>query len=314
MDSYSNYHLKSKITITCGQPAAVRAILDGLSCSPLYWSFRKSSQQIPLDNALEFLENDRTMVSLFEDSPHGFVRGLPTEKVLRDKAIAQFLRKTVASNESEDDPETNKALDVCYRNGWLHAQLTADERTVYVFPTRIHRRYMEHMLSTKVPPFPLRRFQTLKDLCLAIVQEFKPAALREIHTRPLEAQYQDEFYRACYELLEGHLYLNSEWTGQKIGGRVDFYVRQVQWAIECLRDGNNIEEHIARFCEGGRYHKWIQTGEIREYIILDFRRIQPCKKRSNDKLYYVVFSEDYTSYQFYNANLDVLDQGALLGS
>jgi len=76
---------------------------------------------------------------------------------------------------------------------------------------------MEHLLSTEVPPFPLHCFPTLKDLCLGVIGKFKPAALKGVEARPLESQYQDEFYRSCYMLLDRHLYLNSEWSGKKTG-------------------------------------------------------------------------------------------------
>ncbi len=97
-------------------------------------------------------------------------------------------------------------------------------------------------------------------------------------SRPVEAQYQDEFYRACYALL-GNIYLSSEWTGNLVGGRVDFQLRPVGWAIECVRDGDKLKEHIARFQPGGRYDKWIQSREIQQYILLDFRTSMPRKIR-----------------------------------
>lgn len=152
---------------------------------------------------------------------------------------------------------------------------------------RVISRYTEYLLSTSAPPFPLHRFPSVKDLCFAVIREFKPAGLRSdgqglsagAQPRQVEAQYQDEFYRACYALLDNNLYLSSEWTGRATGGRVDFHVRSVWWAIECLREGDRLEEHIARFQVGGRYYKWIQSGEIQDYILLDFRKSRPRKSR-----------------------------------
>jgi len=92
----------------------------------------------------------------------------------------------------------------------------------------------------------------------------------------VEAQYQDEFYRACYSLL-GNIYLSSEWSGKEKSGRVDFLLKSQRWAIECVRDGNRLEEHISRFKVGGKYHRWIDSGEIQEYILLDFRQSLPWK-------------------------------------
>lgn len=149
--------------------------------------------------------------------------------------------------------------------------------------TDLGERSVEHLLSIDTPPFPIDHFSSVKDLCFAVLRNIKPAGLRvgqgagkfALDSRPLEATFQDEFYRACYTLLGKQLYLSSEWTGTKKGGRVDFQVRGTHWAIEIVRDGDNIDEHIERFRPGGRYHPWLQDKEIRDYAILDFRRSKP---------------------------------------
>jgi hypothetical protein len=147
-------------------------------------------------------------------------------------------------------------------------------------------RYAEYVLCATSPPFPIDKFPSVKDLALGVIRQFRPAALRSdndelsagAERRPVEAQYQDEFYRGCYRLLNNHIYLSSEWAGRKSGGRVDFQVTSLGWAIECLRDGDRLDEHIARFQElptEGRYYKWIEFGEIKDYVILDFRSSRP---------------------------------------
>ena len=65
---------------------------------------------------------------------------------------------------------------------------------------------------------------------------------------------------------------SSEWAGLTTGGRVDFLVTSMGWAIECIREGDRLEEHIASFQEGGRYYQWIQSKKIQDYIMLDFRK------------------------------------------
>ena len=126
----------------------------------------------------------------------------------------------------------------------------------------------------------------MKDLCLAVIREFKSRGLKLDEqrlgpgalTRPLEANYKDEFYRACYTLL-GDIYLSSEWSGKEKTGRVDFIVKSQRWAIECVRDGDRLDEDIARFEEDGRYFPWVSSGEVQEYIILDFRKTLPSRVR-----------------------------------
>lgn len=96
--------------------------------------------------------------------------------------------------------------------------------------------------------------------------------------KPLEYMYQDEFYKACYVLL-GNLYLTPEWSGSVGSGRIDYHVRGAGWVIECMRDGIKLDEHVARFLPGGRYYEWIESGEIQDYILLDFRTSYPRKRR-----------------------------------
>src|SRR5437762_3265664 len=73
-------------------------------------------------------------------------------------------------------------------------------------------------------------------------------------------------------------HLISEWTAKPKGGRVDFQIKSVKWAIECVRNRDELEEHIARFLPGGKYHGSITSGELKEYV-LDFRTTKPRKVR-----------------------------------
>ena len=103
--------------------------------------FRKASFEISLSIPLEFLGDGNALVSCIENGTRGFSRGPPDRKDLQDNPdIAQFLREVLASNRSEDKWQSNTALNACYRKGWLQAELSAEEKTVYVFPTMIHRR------------------------------------------------------------------------------------------------------------------------------------------------------------------------------
>jgi hypothetical protein len=78
----------------------------------------------------------------------------------------------------------------------------------YYYNELIFLRCLECLLSTWAPPFPLYKFLSIKELCFAIICEFKSSGLKPDRQRlgpgalprPVEAQYQDEFYRACYAL------------------------------------------------------------------------------------------------------------------
>jgi hypothetical protein len=97
--------------------------------------------------------------------------------------------------------------------------------------------------------------------------------------RPMEVQYQDEFYRACYSTLDCKMHLTPEWTGSS-SGRVDIQIKSLGWAIACVREGDRLEEHIARFRQGGRHYQWIKSGDIQDYILLDFRKSKPVQVKS----------------------------------
>jgi hypothetical protein len=116
------------------------------------------------------------------------------------------------------------------------------------------------------------------------IKRFYPLVLRSsvrklgagANLHPLEAVFQDELYRSCFSLL-GHIYLSSEWTGRDKNGRIDFTVQKMKWGIECVHDGSKLQEHINRFLPNGRYHPWIASGQITEFILLDFRQSTPKK-------------------------------------
>ena len=184
----------------------------------------------------------------------------------------------------EGSLESNRALDTCYKRGWLQAESIGRNKVVYTFPTRIHRRYVffsvqdcndnklmlllrycENVLHNNAPPFPL-------NLAFAVIRRFSCVPLVSAQrglgaglvAPPVEAQYQDEFYKACWEVL-GNVYITPEWSGQPSAGRVDFQIKSIGWAIECLRDGNGLNEHIKRFQPpDGKYYRWVKSGEVQD--------------------------------------------------
>ena len=128
---------------------------------------------------------------------------------------------------------------------------------------------------------------SITHLCFAAIRKFNPTRLRSREQgvsagakwRPVEAQYQDEFYRSCYVLFDKNLYLIRMGRFDNCVVELISLVTSMGWAIECIREGDRLEEHIARFQEGGRYYQWIQSKKIQDYIMLDFRKSRPRKSR-----------------------------------
>lgn len=159
-------------------------------------------------------------------------------------------------------------------------------------------RYIEHLL---IPPTFPKCFTSPLDLTVAAIRNFSrqslmmagrtlgPAAV----LRPSEAQYQDELYRACYDLL-GAVHLTSEWPGSS-RGRIDFQVKSKRWGFEVVRDGANLDEHLSRFGRGGIYEPLLQSQEIQEYVVVDFRSPTAPRPKPRSKLVQAI------TYSFFNS-------------
>ena len=51
----------------------------------------------------------------------------------------------------------------------------------------------------------------------------------------------------------------------------------MNWAIQCVREGDRLQEHVARFQKDGIDQRWSQDGSIDEFITIDFRTSMPPK-------------------------------------
>jgi hypothetical protein len=67
----------------------------------------------------------------------------------------------------------------------------------------------------------------------------------------LERAWQMEIYRAIYSCLPYGIHLSPD-VGHvfEVDGFIDFYITELQWAIELLIDGNDLKEHYERFQKG----------------------------------------------------------------
>lgn len=78
--------------------------------------------------------------------------------------------------------------------------------------------------------------------------------------------------------MNGYLHPSPEFgssnteTGK---GWIDLYIPGYKYGVEYLRDGENIPGHASRFLAGGVYRKWIDSGDMVDYIMLDFRLTHP---------------------------------------
>lgn len=148
-----------------------------------------------------------------------------------------------------------------------------------------------------------RRFHSPFFVCSATVALNIEAPLSDSAvSRPLGAGYQDEYYRASFELL-GNLYLKSEWAGTQQTGWVDFAIPSEKWIAECVRDGDKLKEHIERFQTTGKCTQWISNQEVQEFILLDFERSIPRKQRG---MHFLFFSPSLYLHHHHSSRLTLL--------
>jgi len=115
---------------------------------------------------------------------------------------------------------------------------------------------------------PLRSSET-SNLLSCLIQSVEWGA------RPPEARYQQEFYRAFFDVV-GPAYSSPEYSTGKghRKGRIDFFIRSKNWGIELLRDGSSLQE-LSSFGPKGAHGMWIPTNKMVDYLILDFRSNLP---------------------------------------
>ena len=82
-------------------------------------------------------------------------------------------------------------------------------------------------------------------------------------------------------MLDSHVLTSPEFvvkSGVK-GGTIDFLLRQRKWGVELLRDRDRLVQHMKRFEASGQYFSMIESGDMEQYIVLDFTIVQPTKCR-----------------------------------
>ena len=139
-------------------------------------------------------------------------------------------------------------------------------------------RYCHCLLLERAPDDEIK-YDTPLTLAVDAIMQFRPRQLSD--PPPLEDQYQKEFYRCLFTILDGHVVTSPEFVikaGIK-GGTIDFLVARKKWGLELLRDRDRLVEHMKRFEDGGQYFSIIQSRDMEEYIVLDFTVTQPTKLR-----------------------------------
>jgi len=179
----------------------------------------------------------------------------------KGRLIKTYILSDVSSDESTTDD--NKVLDFAaplIRLAYLQNRVGSMQRSV-------------------MAPKNFREFLTL------VFAAMNPKTLQASlgigsDGRLLERVWQMEFYRAATQVLPESIFISVD-VGAVFGssGFIDFYVDDARdWAIELLRDGNDVEEHCRRFEADNVYGPIV--GIAKEYAIIDIRQSQKELPRS----------------------------------
>ncbi|KAL2819130.1 hypothetical protein BJX63DRAFT_28379 [Aspergillus granulosus] len=228
--------------------------------------------------------------------------------------LANVLEQGNITHNKVDD-----ALQTCYQLGWLHKTTQPDRlrTTVYVLPSRLHEKWIEYLIGEEMRPLP-SQFQSLQELVMTILRGFSTTNLKSAgkvlssaaSNRPVEAQYQDEFYRVFNKVAGRGVPISSEWS-RTSRGRVDFWIPEKKWAIELLRDHERIGEHIAQFHRGGRYYDWITDSMVGDWIIINCAISMPDKAFPEPRLIHAIFDHKYEGVRLLDNNLNLLGHHVL---
>lgn len=191
------------------------------------------------------------------------------------------------------DTDYSSIIHYCHKKGWIYSAPADKGELVYVLPSQMHSLYYQWKLLPSSGSIP---FTNLLELSIAVIQAFQPSQLsnppRRVGDagalRPPEAAYQDEFYRSIFKVTKGCIRVSSEYSaaeGER-PGRIDFFIPSKKWGIELLRDGAKLGEHWSCFRLGGAYGAWLETGDMTDYIILDFRSTHPQKLHNRKISFY----------------------------
>ncbi|EED20554.1 hypothetical protein TSTA_037720 [Talaromyces stipitatus ATCC 10500] len=167
------------------------------------------------------------------DTP--FIRGMPNADILQHQDVAKVFKRTVACDEISADDFENAAeiqtLEMIWRNGWLHARKIRSSL------------YISQQHPSLTPLTGVIHYTTALELAIGAIRGIiiprhlsDPPRSASGGSLPLEDQYQKEFYRSFYTLLDGRVLISPEYVAKrgKGGGTIDFLLSTKKWGFELL--------------------------------------------------------------------------------
>jgi hypothetical protein len=211
---------------------------------------------------------------------HGTRRGMPSTPAKYARAMRALLHGSINPNDTSIHPDIASCLREAHTSGYVDM----DGTNQYTFASPLHQQLWSwHLLPPTDYQLP---YQDLVSFVTDTVSRFSPSQLdksdRRVGSashRPPEARYQEEYYRCVHKLTEGNVRISPEYAAAAGSrpGRIHFFIPSKKWGIELTRDGDNLSEHGARFPDGDAYGQWLQSLDMTDYVLLDFRSTMPAQ-------------------------------------
>ncbi|KAF7361243.1 hypothetical protein MSAN_01156400 [Mycena sanguinolenta] len=290
-----------------------------------------------------FLGSYRSPEEALMDCSRGeaFNRGLPAPTHLQGEGnihLLKIFRDIISANGPLAFPlydDIPLGPQQAHDRGWLTWEYEGPDRwyrtsvVVLDFPSLLHRSRLSYQLLGCQPLDPQVEAMTLLDFVGTVVSFFSAGAMVQparqsqsagCHSLPSisfpEAQWLNEFRRGVSTVTGGRgVWLSPEFGTGKASGRIDFFVMgSKKWGIQLLREGDSLEDHLARFEQGGAYYGWIEGGTMQDYVVLNFgTHVQartPLLLHPN--LYHVTFDDQFEYYAVADNMLNVVKSGTLV--
>ena len=119
--------------------------------------------------------------------------------------------------------------------------------------TKLGSRYCGCIFQQKTPDEEIK-YNTPLGLAVNAIMQFRPSRLSEpprslagsCSTSPPEDQYQKEFYRCLFTILDGHVVVSPDFVikpGTK-GGTIDFLVARKKWVLKLLKEREHLSSSL----------------------------------------------------------------------
>jgi hypothetical protein len=252
----------------------------------------------------------------FLTSCDGMMRGLPQVNDLSPDMIS--VMDMVLQNQNslsvsiiKSSPViVQQALDILISYGFLYVDGDYNVSFSSFLAGFVYYRHRYYPIDHRPRPVTAPSVHAgIDHFILDVLKGFSQSSLRDtwsasINGTVYERLYQMEFYKSATRLMgKNTMVFPDVGAVFGVGGYVDFIVNSVYgYAIELLREGDELTEHINRFKENGRYYRLLELNIIKQWMVLDFRSIHKQIKLVHPNLTTIHYTDDYSQFIIYNNN------------